>query len=106
LLGRVLGRQVNLFRKPDGGLMSGWGAVALLRKFPDLKTFQVVQKSILQFCVRYVADRPLTAEVETQILAQFRADMGEQTQFAFEHVGAIERASSGKFMVTLCQVPG
>ena len=106
LLGRVLGRQLNLFRKPDGGLISGWGTVGTLRKFPELKTFQVVQKSMLQFCVRYVADRPLTAECETQIQAKFREYLGEQTKVAFEHVDAIERASSGKFMVTLCEVPG
>jgi phenylacetate-CoA ligase len=106
LIGRVLGRQLNLFRKPDGRLTSGWGAVSTLRKFPELKTFQVVQKSILQFSVRYVADRPLSAESETRIQAKFRDELGEQAKVAFEQVGAIERLSSGKFMLTVCQVPG
>jgi phenylacetate-CoA ligase len=106
LLKRVLGRQVNMFRKPDGNLTSGWRAVATLRQFPEVKSFQVVQRSIAQVCVRYVADRPLIAECETQIQAKLRDDLGEQAKVTFERVGAIERASSGKFMVTVCQVPG
>ena len=105
LLGRALGRQVNLFRKPDGSLMSGWRAVGTLRKFPDLKTFQVVQKSILQFCVRYVADRPLSPEGETAVRSKLCDDLGEAAEVAFEQVTEIQRAPSGKFMVTVCQVP-
>ncbi len=104
LLGRVLGRQVNMFRKPDGSLTSGWKAIGTLRKFPEMKIFQAVQKSIDQICVRYVADQPLATESEGQIRAKFRDDLGEQVKVAFEHVTEIERASSGKFMVTLSEV--
>ena len=106
LLARVLGRQVNMFRKRDGSLMSGWKAVGTLRKFRELEIFQVVQKSIDQISVRYVADRPLAPESQTQITATFRDDLGDQTNVAFEHVHEIQRASSGKFMVTVSEVPG
>jgi phenylacetate-CoA ligase len=105
LLERVLGRQVNMFRKPDGSLTSGWKAVATLRKFPEIRIFQVVQKSIEQICVRYVADRRLAPECEIQIIAKFRDDLGEQVTVAFDQVAEIERAPSGKFMVTMSQVP-
>ncbi len=105
LLGRVLGRQVNLFRKPDGSLMSGWTAVGTLRDLPDLKTFQLVQKSNLQFCVRYTADAPMTREDEAMVRSKFRGNLWEPIEVAFEHVGEIERAASGKFMVTSCEVP-
>lgn len=105
MLGRILGRQLNLLRKSDGSVMSGWQVVGTLRKFPDLKTFQVVQQSILQFCVRYVADRPLSPEGETAVRSKLRDDLGEAAEVAFEQVTEIQRAPSGKFMVTLCQVP-
>lgn len=105
LLERVLGREVNMFRKSDGSLTSGWKAVGTLRKFPEMKIFQAVQKSIDQICVRYVADQPLAAESEDQIRAKFCDDLGEQVKVAFEHVTEIERAPSGKFMVTLSEVP-
>jgi len=105
LLGRVLGREMNLFRRPDGGLTSSWPAVSTLRGFPELKLFQVVQKSLVQFCVRYVADRPLAPESETRIQAKFRDQLGEHAEVAFEQVTEIGRTASGKFMVTVSQVP-
>jgi hypothetical protein len=96
---------VNLFRRPNGGLTSGWPAVGILREFPELKFFQVVQQSIAQFCVRYVADRPLAPESETRVRAKLRDDLGEHAEVAFEQVTEIERSPSGKFMVTVSQVP-
>jgi phenylacetate-CoA ligase len=105
LLGRVVGREVNLFRKPDGSLMSGWSAVGSLRNLPILKTFQLVQKSSLQFCVRYVADRPLTRDEEATVRSKFRNDLWELVEVTFEHVTEIKRAASGKFMLTSREVP-
>ena len=107
LLERVLGRETNLFRNPDGRLTSSWPALGALREFPELKIFQLVQKSIFQFCVRYVADRPLNPADEARIQATLRDDgLWENAEVAFERVTQIERAASGKFMVTLCEVPG
>ncbi len=106
LLGRILGRQVNLFRKIDGTLLSGWAAVGTLRNLPDLKTFQLVQKSILQFCLRYVSDRPMTREEQAQVRLKFLSDLGERVEVAFEQVNEIPRAPSGKFMLTLCEMVG
>ena len=104
LLGRVLGREVNMFRNPDGSLASGWTAVGILREFPDLKVFQIVQHSVGQFCVRYVADQPLAAESEEQIRHKMRAHQGEQAEIDFEQVAEIPRTPSGKFMVTVSEV--
>ncbi len=105
LLGRILGRQVNLFRRIDGSLMSGWAAIGTLRNLPDLKTFQLVQKSIFQFCLRYVSDRPMKPEEQAQVRLKFLSDLGERVEVAFEQVNEIPRAASGKFMVTVCEVP-
>jgi len=80
--------------------------IGLLRKFPEIKVFQVIQKSILQICVRYVAEGPVPPETEEQIRAEFAHDLGEQVKVAFEHVAEISRASSGKFMVTVSEVSG
>ena len=105
LLGQVVGRKVNLFRRPDGSLMSGWSAVGTLRNLRNLKTFQLVQKSNLRFCVRYVADRPLTREDEAAVRSKFRNDLWDLVEVTFEQVTHIERAPSGKFMLTSCEVP-
>jgi phenylacetate-CoA ligase len=106
LLARVLGRQTNMFRHPDGSLRSGWPAVGTLREFPEIKVFQLVQQSRSQFCVRYIADRPLTPEYEARIRAGLREDgLWTDAEVGFVQVEEIPRASSGKFMVTVCEVP-
>ena len=106
LLGRVLGRQANMFRKPDGTLRSGWPALGTLREFPELQSFQLVQKSFMQFRVRYVADRSLTPDAQARIQARLREDgLWENAEVSFEQVSEIARAPSGKFMVTVCEVP-
>jgi phenylacetate-CoA ligase len=106
LLGRVLGRQTNMLRLPDSTMTSGWPAVGTLREFSELKFFQLVQKSIMQFSVRYVSDRTLTPETEAEIRSRLREDgLWEHAEVSFEQVDEIARAPSGKFMVTLCEVP-
>jgi len=67
----------------------------------------LVQKSIDHFCLRYVADQTLTPEVEARIQAALRANgLWETTEVACLQVSEIGRAESGKFMVTLCELPG
>jgi len=56
LIGRILGRQMNLLRRADGGLISGWPLVNVLRAAQALSVFQIVQKSFDQVSVRYVAE--------------------------------------------------
>jgi phenylacetate-CoA ligase len=106
LIGRVLGRQVNLLRKPDGNLVSGWHAVGMLRESPEMRVFQLVQKSLTDVRVRYVADQPLSHETETMLTMKLRDQHGPQIIVTFERVNAIERASSGKFMVTRSEIAG
>jgi len=104
LIGKVLGRQVNLLRKPDGSLVSGWHAVGMLRKAPEMKVFQLLQKSLTDVRVRYVASEPLSAEREAMLTATLQDQIGPQAIVAFEQVNTIERSASGKFMVTLSEI--
>ncbi|HVN27713.1 MAG TPA: AMP-binding protein [Candidatus Binataceae bacterium] len=104
LLGGVLGRQVNLLRMPDGSLVSGWYAVGMLREAPEFKIFQLVQKSLTDLRVRYVSDRALAHENEVAAVAKLREQLGPQIVVTFERVDAIERSSSGKFMVTISEL--
>jgi phenylacetate-CoA ligase len=104
LLGRVLGRQVNLLRKPDGSLVSGWHAVGMLRDAPEMKIFQLLQKSLTQVCVRYVANQPLSREREVMLTTKLQDQIGPQAIVTFERVDTLDRSSSGKFMVTMSEV--
>ena len=104
LIGGVLGRELNLFRTAQGGLIPTWPLVSRLRAIPELKFFQVVQKSVDRVLVRYVAGQPLAPEREAVVQTRFREYLGDQVAVGFEHVSEIGRAPSGKFMLTLSEV--
>jgi len=104
LLGRVLGRQSNLFRKADGSIVSGWMMVGIMRKITQAKSFQVIQRSIGQVWVRYVADQPLDAETQDKIRSEIRDYLEGDINVGFERLDEIARAPSGKFMVALSEV--
>jgi phenylacetate-CoA ligase len=105
LLGPVLGRELNLFRTPAGRLFSTWDLVNSLRVVPEIGQFQIVQKSFDQISVRYVSRQPLAVETEARIRTAFHDYLGNHTAIGLERVSEIARASSGKFMLTLSQVP-
>jgi phenylacetate-CoA ligase len=105
LLGRILGRQMNLFRMPDGTLRSTLALVNVVKELPQLKQFQIVQKTVDRLLLRYAAARPLHPEGEDRVRAGFRDYLGSHVSVGFEQAGEISRAPGGKFMVTLSEVP-
>ncbi len=105
LFGQVLGRQMNLLRTVDGSLTSGWPLVNILRDVPELRLFQIVQRSVDQISVRYVAEQPMGAQAETRIRTGFSGLLGDRAAVGFERVPQIARTAGGKFMLTLSEVP-
>jgi hypothetical protein len=76
-----------------------------LRKF-EMKQFQIVQKFVDSFVIRYVADRPITLDAQSQIQNELSNLMGYRLSIGFEHVTEIARTPAGKFMLTRSEIPG
>ncbi len=104
LIGRILGRQMNLLRRADGGLISGWPLVNVLRAAQALSVFQIVQKSFDQVSVRYVAEQPIGSQTESEIRIAFSRFLGARAAVGFERVPQIGRAPGGKFMLTVSEI--
>ena len=105
LFGRVMGRSMNLFRKPDGSRVASWTIVNPLRKY-EMKQFQIVQKFVDSFVIRYVADCPITLDAQSQIQKELSNLMGYRLSVGFERVMEIARTPAGKFMLTRSEIPG
>jgi len=103
-IARVLGREMNLFRRADGSLHSSWAAMGVLRHYPEMTLFQIVQEELERFRVRYVAPEPLAGERRASLEAELRTDLGASVEIAVERVAEIPRAPSGKFMLALSEV--
>jgi phenylacetate-CoA ligase len=106
VLGKVIGRGINLFRLPGGRLKSPWPLVGPIKTRPEIRQFQIVQETQNHFVVRYVADRELEAAVQEEIRGAFGRILEIEASVSFDRMDAIARSIGGKFMTALSLVSG
>jgi phenylacetate-CoA ligase len=106
LIGKIVGRAMNLFRRGEGELISPWHLSSAVRRCIEVKQFQVVQNSLGRFTVRFISDGPLLAEAEETILRDFRKIVGDRVIVDFQRVQEIPRTPGGKYMTALSEIPG
>jgi len=100
-IGRIIGRGINLFRMPDGRLVSPWPLVGPLKAHREIEQFQIVQESVDRFVVRYVSHQPLEISAQEHIRQGFARILAIDAKVAFERMTSIERTAGGKFMTAL-----
>jgi phenylacetate-CoA ligase len=101
VLGKVIGRGINLFRLPGDRTVSPWPLVGPLKSRPELRQFQIVQEAYDRYVVRYAADRDLDPSAEEAIAAGFRTILNVPLSVAFDRTEELQRSASGKFMTAL-----
>lgn len=104
LIGKIVGRGMNLFRLRDGRLISPWHLATAVRQRAEVKQFQIVQNSAGRCTVRFVADSPLAGNTEEVIRGDFGKILGGEVSVDFERVMEIPRTAGGKYMTALCEV--
>jgi len=103
-MGRIIGRGINLFVNARGKLLVPWTLLRVLKDQPVLAQYQVVQRTVDRFLIRFVAPRALTTEERSAIQAGFEAILGPRLFLDFERLESIPRAPSGKFMPAICEI--
>lgn len=104
LLGRIIGRGMNLFRLRDGRLISPWHLATAVRQCAAIKQFQIIQKTLDRSVIRYVADCDLSSEAEAPIRADFHKILGDEVCVVFERTDEIARTVGGKYITALSEV--
>lgn len=105
-LKRVLGRERNLMRLPDGGRF--WPQFGM--RDPEvtslIRQYQFVQTSLDRLEMKVAADRPLTGEQRDWLVGVVRKRLGHPFQIDIEQVeGEIPKGPNGKFHEFMCMVP-
>lgn len=107
LLEQVAGRNVDMFRRRDGTLVSS-GYFTRLLYFRDwVHKFQVIQKdyALIVFKIVKSATDYSPSELE-EITQKTQAVMGTPCTVTFEFVDDIETSASGKYRYTMSEVGG
>lgn len=103
---RVLGRQRNMLRYPDGSLrwpgLNGRDLAAAFAEagetgMPGIEQFQVVQHSPEEIEARIVSARPYSAAEEALLADYVRSQLGGHWQVRFSYPDHIARGPGGKF---------
>ena len=105
LMGRVVGRGMNLFRGIDGKLLATWDLVNVLSHAAEIEKFQIVQKTLDRVVIKYVAENSLAPAIENEVRAGLMRHLDPRIAIEFERVDDLARTPAGKFMLTLSEVP-
>jgi phenylacetate-CoA ligase len=105
LLSEVTGRQADVLTTPDGRRVSGLLFPHLLKDFPAVRRFQVVQELTDAIVLRLEAPG-LTSEAIDRISSAARGILGSSVKFAVEPVPEIPLSPSGKLIVVVNRTAG
>lgn len=96
VLRRIIGRQRNLLRLPDGSQIfpEGWREFSRLA---PIRQFQLVQTSLQHIAVNLVTERRVTDMEEESVRRYLRDKFSYDFEITFHYHDIIERSANGKF---------
>lgn len=105
VLARIMGRERNMLRLPDG--TSHWPLVGFhrFRDIAPVRQYQLVQHTLHTIEVRLACDRALTVAEEAQLGMVIRAALGYPFELRFAYYEReLPRAANGKFEEFVCAI--
>lgn len=101
LLKGVTGRQLDIIKTPDGRLVPGEFFPHLLKEFPAVKRFQVVQEGLDRVQLRVVLKGDWNAGERDLLEREIRGVLGPAVHFDLLPVEEIDLTPTGKFRVVV-----
>ncbi len=100
---RVLGRQRNVFTRPDGErIWPSLGDATTFRQavgddFPSVRQFQVIQRTLDSVELKVAMERRMRADEEQRLHAHLQKSLGASFALTVTYVDEIPRSAGGKF---------
>ena len=105
VLRRILGRQRNMARLPDGRTLWPSFPAAVWRSVVPVEQFQLVQREPDRIEARYVMQREMTPGEATRLADLLREKLGYPFRIDPLRVDRIERPAAHKFEDFICALP-
>lgn len=103
LLKKVAGRQLDTLETPDGRKIPGEFFPHLIKEFPSVRRFQVVQESPACIAIKLVADGGFTLADRELLLREVRKCAGDVVDLDLRFVDDIPLTGAGKHRVVVRQ---
>jgi phenylacetate-CoA ligase len=105
LLQEVTGRRLDVLRTKNGGLIPGEFFPHLLKDFPAIVQFQVVQECLERIEIRAVLKSALSEADRRLMNVEFHKIAGESVHVDFREVDSIPLTAAGKLQVVVNRLP-
>ena len=106
VLTQILGRSRDTVMLPSGTRRYAWFGMRRFADIPEIRQFQVIQRSLSQLEVKLVTREPLNAEIEEKLREHLRKSLGAHFAVLLTYHETIPRSASGKYFDFLSEVQG
>lgn len=104
LLQKIEGRSTDFLTAADGTVMHGLALVYIMRELPQVRSFKIIQETLLRTRVLLVCQPRLDDATRSAIVRGFQARLGAQVDIAIEEVDEIAAEASGKYRYVVSAV--
>jgi phenylacetate-CoA ligase len=101
LLKKVVGRRLDILETPDSRRIPGEFFPHLMKDYPAIKRFQVVQEQLDCLEIRIVVSDPLSRQVSSMLESEIRKVVGPLVQVKILRVDNIPLTRAGKLRVVI-----
>jgi phenylacetate-CoA ligase len=101
LLRKVVGRQLDILRTPDGRMVPGEFFPHLIKDYRPVRRYQVIQEQLDLVRLRLVADSSWNPQMQCELESLVRRQLGPMVRFELQQVQEIPLSASGKLQVVV-----
>ncbi len=101
LLKKVTGRRLDLLETPDGRKIPGEFFPHLIKEFPAVRRFQVIQERLESITVKLVSDGGITLADRHLLMEEIRKVAGDEVEIDLQYVNDIPLTRAGKHHVVV-----
>ena len=102
---QVVGRQLDVLETADGRKIPGEFFPHLLKEFPAIRRFQVVQRDPSLITLRLVTSEAFTDSDRAMLTAEVMQKTGTETEIVLDFVDEIPLTRAGKLKVVVRELP-
>jgi phenylacetate-CoA ligase len=99
VLEEIIGRLTEFLITPAGKFITVQTVVRVLKQFPEIEQFKVIQKDADLYKLIYISPKNQLDVREREIRKMFEDIFGEPLRFEFEKVKELPKAKTGKFQL-------
>ena len=106
LMERIVGRQADFLKGPDGSLVAGVSLVErTLTAIPGIEQMQLIQDDLKKICVKLVQGSDFNQLSQSKLHDELKLVFGVDVLIEIQIVPTLDQTVSGKYRFAICRVP-